>query len=160
MSKDACALCRPGDADSEFGREEVWSDELWRLTTSVGPGDLTLGFSYLEPRRHIPHIEDLDGPEAASFGAVIARCAKALKQATSAQLVYVYIFGGGIPHLHVHLAPHNDGDALNDAPLRGEFEEQPLPSGATAYISKDFPVLPPEASRATADRVRALLADG
>ena len=157
MSDMACVLCRPGEADSEFGREEVWADDLWRLTTSVGPGDVTLGFSYLEPRRHIPHIEDLDGPEAATFGAVIARCARALKLATSAERVFVYIFGGGIPHLHVHLAPHTEGDALNDALIRGDFEAQPLPSGATAFVSKDFPVLSAEASGAVAERVRGLL---
>ena len=73
---------------------------------------------------------------------MIARCTAALKAATECELVYVYVFGGGIPHLHVHLAPHTAGDALNEAILRGEFEEQPLPSGATAYISKDFPSLP------------------
>ena len=72
--------------------------------------------------------------------------------------LYVYVFGGGIPHVHVHLAPHRAGDALNEAILRGGFEEQPLPSGATAYISKDFPSLPAEELRATAERVRTLLA--
>lgn len=157
MTDNGCPLCRPSDADREFGRTEVWTDDLWRLTTSVGPGDVTLGFSYLEPRRHIAHIEDLDGEEAATFGPVLARCTRALKQATSAELVYVYVFGGGIAHLHVHLAPHHAGDALNETLIRGAFEERRLPSGATAYVSKDFPELPAEASREVADRVRALL---
>jgi len=141
-----------------MGREQVWADDLWRLTTSVGPGDATLGFSYLEPKRHIPHVTDLDGPEAATFGSVLARCTAALKEATGCQLVYVYVFGGGIPHLHLHLAPHNDGDALCEAIIRGEVAEQPLPSGATAIVSKDFPSLPEEDSRAVADRIAELLA--
>jgi diadenosine tetraphosphate (Ap4A) HIT family hydrolase len=153
-----CLMCSGRAGDAELGRVEVWSDDLWRLTTSVGPGDPTPGFSYLEPRRHLPYITDLDGPEAATFGAVIARCTSALKAATECELVYVYVFGGGIPHLHLHLAPHRAGDALNEAILRGEFEEQPLPSGATAYISKDFPSLPEDELCATAERVRALLA--
>ena len=153
-----CALCQGPGSDAELNRVEVWSDELWRLSTSVGPGDPTLGFSYLEPKRHVPHIEDLDGAEAATFGPVIARCCRALKDATGAELVYVYVFGGGIPHLHVHLAPHTEGDALNDALLKGELELQPLPSGATAYVSKDYPALPPEECVAVAERVRELLA--
>lgn len=157
MDATGCALCRFQDVDQEFGRVEVWSDHLWRLTTSIGPGDVTLAFSYLEPKRHIPHIEDLDGEEAATFGTVIARCSRALKRAVDAQRVYVYVFGGGIPHLHVHLAPHRDGDALNDTLIKGEFEEYPLPSGATAYRSKDFPELPEEESLAAAGRVRELL---
>jgi diadenosine tetraphosphate (Ap4A) HIT family hydrolase len=153
-----CALCRGPASDAELNRVEVWSDELWRLSTSVGPRDPTLGFSYLEPKRHVPHIEDLDGAEAATFGVVIARCCRALKDATGAELVYVYVFGGGIPHLHVHLAPHTEGDALNDALLKGELELQPLPSGATAYLSKDYPALPPEECVAVAERVREILA--
>lgn len=158
IMESECALCRGRDSDMEMGRREVWADSLWRLSTSVGPGDPTLGFSYLEPKRHIPYVQDLSGDEAATFGAVLARCCAALKQATGAELVYVYIFGGGIPHLHVHLAPHNEGDALNDNLLRGEFDEQPLPSGAVAYVSKDFPPLPEEECVAVAERVHDLLA--
>jgi diadenosine tetraphosphate (Ap4A) HIT family hydrolase len=74
-----------------------------------------------------------------------------------AERIYVYVFGDGIPHLHVHLAPHNTGDALNDTLIRGEFEEHPLPSGAVALRSKDFPAIPPERSISTANRIRELL---
>ena len=155
---EGCVICAGPHGDAEMQREQVWADELWRLTTSVGPGDPTPGFSYLEPKRHIAHITDLDGPEAATFGVVLARCAAALKQATNAELVYVYIFGGGIPHLHVHLAPHVAGDALNDSLLRGEFEQRSLPSGATVLYSKEFPPLPDEQLRQTAATVRQLLA--
>lgn len=160
MDAPACALCRVPEIDQEFGRTEVWSDDLWRLTTSIGPGDVTPGFSYLEPKRHIPHIEDLDGDEAKTFGAVIARCTQALKEATNTQRVYVYIFGGGVAHLHVHLAPHVDGDALNDTLIKGRFEQYPLPSGAIAYRSKDFPELSQEESQAAANRIRELLNEG
>ena len=68
-SRTSCASPRRGSAtqrwlraassaagwtgDAELGREQVWEDALWRLTTSVGPGDVTPGFSYLEPKRHI-----------------------------------------------------------------------------------------------------------
>jgi len=157
MTEDGCALCNVPAGDADFGRVEVWRDAFWRLTTSVGPGDPTSGFSYLEPLRHIRYLHELDGEEAATFGPVLARCAAALKEATAAELVYVYIFGGGIPHLHVHLAPHRAGDALNDAMLRGEFEERPLPSGAVAYVSKDFPELPEEQLARVAERVKTLL---
>jgi diadenosine tetraphosphate (Ap4A) HIT family hydrolase len=157
VSDEACALCNVPAVDADFGRLEVWRDALWRLTTSVGPGDPTSGFSYLEPLRHIRYVHELDGEESATFGPVLARCAAALKEATSAELVYVYIFGGGIPHLHVHLAPHVAGDALNESIIRGEFEERPLPSGAVAFVSKDFSAVPEEELAAVAGRVRALL---
>lgn len=157
MSEGDCALCDVVAADASFGRVEVWRDQRWRLTTSIGPGDPTPGFSYLEPLRHIRYVDELDGEESATFGPVLARCAAALKEATNAELVYVYIFGGGIPHLHVHLAPHVTGDALNESILRGDFEERPLPSGAVSFISKDFPDVPEEELVRVADHVRELL---
>jgi diadenosine tetraphosphate (Ap4A) HIT family hydrolase len=143
--------------DAGMGRVQVWEDSFWRLTTSIGPGDPTPGFSYLEPKRHIPSIAELDGGEAATFGVTIARCARVLKQATGAPAVYVFVFGAHISHLHVHLAPHRPGDALNDAVLKGEFVEEPLPHGGYALVSKDYPAIPPEQLRAIADRVRHLL---
>ena len=157
MTDVDCALCNVPAVDADFGRVEVWRDSLWRLTTSIGPGDPTPGFSYLEPLRHIRYVHELDGEESVTFGPVLARCAAALKEATSAELVYVYIFGGGIPHLHVHLAPHVAGDALNESILQGEFEKRPLPSGCVAIVSKDFLEVPEEELARVADRVRELL---
>ncbi len=146
-----CILCRGPDGDAELSRVQVWEDELWRLTMSLGAQ--VLGFSYLEPKRHVPHLTDLGGDEARTFGEVLARVSSALKQETAAELIYVYVFGGGVPHLHVHLAPHRDGDALNAHMIRGPLEERPLPSGATALVSRDFPALPESRQRVAAGRV-------
>jgi diadenosine tetraphosphate (Ap4A) HIT family hydrolase len=147
-----CLLCRADAADAEFNRIQVWEDELWRLTVSLDSE--VPGFAYLEPKRHVPYITDLDDAEAASFGSVLARCTQSLREATGAEVVYVYIFGDGIPHLHVHLAPHRKGDALNDQMIRGEIVEEKLPSGATQFFSKEFSALPRDELLAVAERVR------
>ena len=135
---------------------QVWEDELWRLTTSVS-GDPVPGFSYLEPKRHIPFITDLGGDEARTFGPVMARTTGALKEATEAEIVYVYIFGEGITHMHIHLAPHRKGDGLNDQMVKGTLMERRLPSGATLLVSREYPPLTDEALRKVADRIRLLL---
>jgi len=116
-----------------------------------------LAFSYLEPKRHIPHLTDLDGEEARTFGEILARVSSVLKEETGAELVYVYIFGGGVPHLHIHLAPHHPNDALNTQIIRGDFSEEKLESGAVRYISKEFPSLPQEEQQTVADRIRQRL---
>lgn len=151
----ACLLCDAVRAAGELNRTVVWEDDLWRL--AMPRRGFTTGFGYLEPKRHVPHITELDGDEAATFGPVLARVASALKEAARAELVYVYVFGGGIPHLHVHLGPHRDGDALNSSIVRGEITYEPMPGGAHKIVSRDFPELPGEEIDAVIERTRALL---
>ncbi|TMG41377.1 MAG: HIT domain-containing protein [Chloroflexi bacterium] len=145
-------MCRGSEGDAELGRVLVWEDDLWRLTTSVQSE--VPGFSYLEPKRHIPHITDLEGPEAASLGTVLGRVTRVLREEAGTNLVYLFVFGGGVPHLHIHLAPHRDGDALNDQMIKGELVTRKLPSGAEEIISKDYPPLPEAELRRVAERVR------
>jgi diadenosine tetraphosphate (Ap4A) HIT family hydrolase len=154
-----CILCRSTEGDAQLQRIQVWEDLHWRLTMSLVAE--VLGFCYLEPKRHIPHITDLDGEEARTLGTVLARVARILRDETGAELVYLYVFGGGVPHLHIHLAPHHTGDALNSQIVRGEIIEEKLESGATWIISKDFPPLPEEEQRAVAQQVQQrLLSEG
>ena len=77
-----------------------------------------------------------------TFGPALAKCTKALKDVTNAEVIYIYIFGDGVPHLHVHLAPHRSGDALSDQMIRGEIVEEKLPNGMTRFYSQQFPALP------------------
>jgi diadenosine tetraphosphate (Ap4A) HIT family hydrolase len=68
------------------------------------------GFCYLEPLKHIEYLHMLDDDMSQEFGLLLVRASRALKATLNARLVYVYIFGDHIPHLHAHLAPHFDGD--------------------------------------------------
>lgn len=80
----------------------VWDDSLWRLEMSIAAP----GFAYLEPKRHIPAITDLDEDEATTFGGVLAHVSRVLKEETGTQLASVSIPAGDAPHLRVHLVPH------------------------------------------------------
>ncbi|MGY1802280.1 HIT family protein [Blastococcus sp. SYSU D00922] len=123
---DDCMLCVPELADAEFGRARLWEDELWRLSAVLqGP---VPGFAHLEPKRHIPFVTDLDGAEAATFGPVLARATRALRDAAGAEKTYVYVFGDRVPHLHLNLAPHRDGDALRGGPGLLEPGARPAPA--------------------------------
>lgn len=154
--KANCVICRGRDGDAELGRLQVWEDRYWRLTISLSSE--VPGFAYLEPKRHIPYVTDLDGAEAQTFGDVLARTSRALREETGAEVVYVYVFGGGVPHFHAHLAPHRTNDALNSRMIRGELQEERLPTGFTRFVSKEFPALPEQALRAVGLRVARRLA--
>lgn len=141
MPAPDCLLCDWGAADREFTRIEVWSDDLWRVTTSlVAP---VAGFSYLEPKRHIPYITDLDGDEASSLGQTLARVTAALQSVTGAELVYVNVFGDRVAHLHFNLAPHRKGDAL---------------TGGAGMLAARAPAVAREELEAVAGRLRLELA--
>src|SRR3954464_8468051 len=114
MEPGPCMLCVPEIADRFFDRVRIWDEGWWRLSAVLrGP---IPGFAHLEPRRHIPYVADLDGPEAATFGPVLARVTRALRDAAEAEKTYAYVFGDRVAHLHVNLAPHRDGDALLGGP--------------------------------------------
>src|SRR3954467_8967172 len=101
---EGCLLCAPAEAARQFTRVRLWEDDLWRLSGVLqGP---VPGFAHLEPRRHIPYVTDLDGPEAGTFGRGLARVTRALRDAAGAELTYGYVFGERVAHLHVNLAPH------------------------------------------------------
>ncbi len=135
-----CLLCNWPEADAYFQRMEVWQNPLWRLTTSlVAP---VAGFSYLEPKRHIPHVTELDGEEAATLGLTLAGVTRTLRETTGAQIVYVNVFGERLAHLHFNLAPHREGDALRGGP---------------AMLVEGAPPLPRHELEATAARIRERL---
>jgi len=158
MTEAECPMCRGAAADPELDRIQVWEDDHWRLTVALAAE--VSGFAYLEPKRHIRYITELDGAEAATFGAVIARCTQALKDVTGAEVVYAYIFGDGVPHLHVHLAPHRQDDALNDQMIRGEIVEEKLPNGMTRFESREYPPLPRAQLQEIAARIQSRLSAG
>ena len=151
-TKSKCVLCRGVAGDAEIQRIQVWEDSLWRLTISLDAE--VEGFAYLEPKRHISYITDLNGEEARTLGEVLARVSRALRDSTDAELVYVYIFGGSVPHLHIHLAPHRSGDALNSQMIKGEIVTEQTKSGLLRMVSKDFPPLPENVLREVALRVQ------
>ncbi len=136
-----CLICAGSRGDDELRRVEVWRDPLWRLSTSITAP--VVGSSTLEPLRHIAHVTDLDGEEAATLGAVLARVARTLREVTRAELVYVNVLGERIAHPHFDLAPHRTGDQLRGGP---------------AMVDPDASLLSLEKLGAGADRMPAAMA--
>ena len=61
---------------------------------------------------HIESTDKVDEELSREFGFLLVKITNVLKEVLRVKLVYVYIFGDHIPHLHAHLAPHSVGDYL------------------------------------------------
>lgn len=72
-------------------------------------GSAYRGYLVVEPMRHAPGLGDLTDEEAAAIGQLVNRVARALKGIAGAEHVYSFVFGDGVPHLHVVLAPRYPG---------------------------------------------------
>ena len=80
------------------------------LVTPAGVQEsVYLGYLFVEARRHLPELGDLDPDEAAAVGRAAARWSRALQDVASAEHVYAAVIGHGIGHLHVHLIPRYPG---------------------------------------------------
>ncbi len=73
------------------------------------------GHTLVVPRKEIDDWLDVDD---VSLGELFSACKKVaviLKKVTKAKRIGVAIEGFGVPHLHVHLVPVNEGNELNPA---------------------------------------------
>ena len=68
-----------------------------------------LGTLFVEPRRHVPGLDDLDDEEAARFGVVTTHLARALREATEAERIYSMVLGHHVSHLHLWMFPRYPG---------------------------------------------------
>ena len=89
-----------------FEDELVYAGHAYPLN---GPTVAYRGYLVVEPRRHAVGLGDLTDPEAAALGRLVNRLARALKSVAGAEHVYSFVFGDGLAHLHVILAPRYPG---------------------------------------------------
>ena len=107
-----CLICRKQCGDFYVPGGAIYSDELVYSShahLTEGQNSIYLGWLTVETRRHLPGLADLTDEEGRRVGLLIARLSRALKAITSAEHVYAFVLGHGVPHLHVHLIPRYPG---------------------------------------------------
>ena len=62
-----------------------------------------LGHIFVEPKRHVAELADLDEQEAQILGLYTSRVAKALLHTEGMEHIYSFVIGDGVPHIHVHV---------------------------------------------------------
>lgn len=114
MTDTACPFCEIVEREDPDVRE-VYRDEHAVAFFPTEPA--TLGHTLLVPRAHVTDIWGLPEVSAAHLGAVVVRLARAVRQAVKPEGLSIIQSNGAaatqtVAHLHVHLVPRWEGDAL------------------------------------------------
>jgi histidine triad (HIT) family protein len=109
-----CPFCEIIDRDDPDVRE-VYRDEDVVAFFPTEPA--VLGHTIVVPRRHVPDVWELRADEAAQLAVAVRRLAHAVRAAVRPEGLNVIQSNGTaatqtVPHLHVHLVPRNEGDAM------------------------------------------------
>jgi diadenosine tetraphosphate (Ap4A) HIT family hydrolase len=141
-----CLVCRQAGGGATGGL--ILDEPLiaaFHVEPFAGNEEPLLGHLLISPRRHVPGLEDLDGPEAAAIGVAMSRLARAVRETFDAERVYSAVAGHHVPHLHVHIYPRHPGTPAGVSWAAAD-EWEGVPRGGPAEIER------------LADRLRTLLA--
>ena len=141
-AKHALGDAAPGGVLFEDGL--VYAGHAYRPAEQVSA---YRGYLVAEPKRHASGLGDLTDREAAALGLLVNGLARALKEVAGAEHVYSFVFGDGLAHQHVVLAPRYAGTPREywgvrlrewpEAPSVGEDEMRSLVARLRMHMSAD-----------------------
>jgi diadenosine tetraphosphate (Ap4A) HIT family hydrolase len=111
---DGCLICDKHELGDAAEGGVVYEDELvyvGHIHTLRAPTAYR-GWCVIEPKRHVAELGDLTEDEAEAVGRLLRSVAAALREALDAEHVYAFVFGDGVPHLHVHVVPRYAGTPI------------------------------------------------
>jgi diadenosine tetraphosphate (Ap4A) HIT family hydrolase len=127
----------------------ILDERGWLLEHALSPVPLK-GWLILKPRRHVEHLGELNGDEAAALGPLIAKVSAAMTAALHPDRIYLTSFGEVVRHVHLYFVPRYAG-----MPPIGPGVLVQMGSGASPWACDDA-----TAADAAARVRRALLAGG
>lgn len=137
----ACLLCdpTPGPTIGASRAAEVASWEHWILT--VFPGFDVPGWYFLQSRRHVTQLDELDAGEQMSLGPALSSAVGSIRSSLPCDKVYVQRFGESYPHWHMLLCAVPDGlpaDARGAAlfPRRAELRDDQRTIAVAAAVAR------------------------
>ena len=101
-----CLVCRKHRGEVAVPGGAIYQDALVYVSHAglwADEQEHYLGHVFVEPRRHVAELADLTDEEARTIGLYTCRVARALMKALEMEHVYSFVFGDGVPHVHVHV---------------------------------------------------------
>lgn len=106
---DNCFICNKHSGLIEcYG--EIYKDDLLAVYhLEPGSGEVYLGYLFIELRRHMEGLGDMNVEEATAVGQMVRRLSKLLKEHYAVEHVYAHVIGDNVSHLHIHIIPRYAG---------------------------------------------------
>jgi diadenosine tetraphosphate (Ap4A) HIT family hydrolase len=106
-----CPICAKHRGEGPLVGHVVGENELLLVShRPVGDdGTAALGYLFVEPRRHVPYLDDLTEAEAEAIGRVVRRAAAGLRTELAVDFVFSIIAGMSVAHFHQHLFVRHAG---------------------------------------------------
>jgi histidine triad (HIT) family protein len=126
-----CPICEKHRGEGSLMGEVPYEDEHVLVSHApTGIVDGYLGYLFVDAKRHVRALAELEDDEACALALVVTRLAKALEK-EGAEHVYAFTFNH-VPHHHVHVVARHPGtprefwgprvDEWSDAPRGDETE--------------------------------------
>lgn len=89
----------------------VYSDDLLYVYHMEPKEDIIyLGYLFIELRRHVQGLEDMNDEECIAVGRMLKRISGTLIDNFDIEHIYSHVIGDNTPHLHIHIIPRYKGD--------------------------------------------------
>jgi len=142
-----CFICRKHRGLETVPGGAIYQNELLYVShAQLWGGEAThyLGHLFVEPKRHIPELAQLNEDEAKEIGMYMSLSARAIQAVCGAEHVYSFVIGDHVPHVHVHVIGRYPGapreywgikvDEWPEAPHGGYEEIEALAARMREYF--------------------------
>ena len=113
---------------------KVWENDHFLIILDIRP--INPGHLLLIPKVHFEDIYEIPEPLFSELFQIAKKIATSLRKAVSAVRIGLAVEGFGMPHVHVHLVPVNNGNELNPerAKRASEIELQEMHSKLAVFF--------------------------
>jgi diadenosine tetraphosphate (Ap4A) HIT family hydrolase len=106
VADEDCLICQKHRGRGPLVGPVVYQDDVLVVTHRAAG---SLGYLFVETRRHVGSLALLTDAEAAAVGWVGARLARGLCSELEAEHVHTMVAGLGVPHFHQHVFVRHRG---------------------------------------------------
>jgi len=102
--EESCFICNKHHGKLITSGTTIYEDDYVYVGHIDNNGEPNyLGHIMIDLKRHVPTLAEMNPEEAKTFGVIMARLSRALKEIENADHVYALVSGNSVPHLHMHL---------------------------------------------------------